>query len=361
MILYRLYWQLDTLSPYFYYVLLILHNIIMYCNVLLHLELHCNHNGLQYEIGDVIQPNCTARCTCQGGYFDCISQKCLLDGPNCYAWGDPHYGSFDSKKFDFQGNCEYILTRSCNTSDFIVTVSNVLVSGGFVSVTSSVKVLIPKRGLEIVLTSGDGGTITINGVLQPNNGDRVVHRSSGVEVMRTGGHPYVLLTIGFPMGISWDGYHRVDVSVSSNWQGQLCGLCGNYNNDASDDFMFPNGSVTISANDFGDSWLYAKTSEDCGVPPPPPPCPASVTTAAQSRCNELMNSVFNVCNSVVDPSDFIDGCKLDYCLCSEEDREDCYCNSLSSYAAACASNGVVISSWRNSFCRKFNFNIQYLN
>ena len=31
---------------------------------------------------------------------------------------------------------------------------------------------------------------------------------------------------------------------------------------------------------------------------------------------------------------------LDYCQCSEEDREDRYCNSLSTYAADCASNGV---------------------
>ena len=180
----------------------------------------------------------------------------------------------------------------------------------------------------------------------------MVHRSNGIEVAWAGGRPHVVLTIGYPLALRWDGSGHVRITVSSSWQGQLCGLCGNYNNDASDDFMFPNGSVTTSVNDFGSSWLYAKTSEDCGVPQPPPPCPASVTTAAQSRCNELMNSVFNVCNSVVDPSDFIEGCELDYCLCSEEDRETCYCNSLSSYAAVCASNGVVISKWRNFFCRK---------
>ena len=313
----------------------------------------CDHNGLQYEVGDVIQPNCTTRCTCQkGGNFVCRAQRCLLDGPTCYASGDPHYGSFDSKKFDFQGNCEYVLTKPCNNSDFIITATNTLWGSGFVSGTSSVKVILPSKGLEIVLAQGRLGTITINGILQTRSGDRVVHRSSGVQVMRIGGRPYVLLTIGYPLAISWDGSWRVDITVSSSWQGQLCGLCGNYNNDVSDDFMFPNGSVITSANDFGSSWLYAKPSEDCGVPQPPPPCPASVTAAAQSRCNELMNSVFNVCNSVVDPSGFINDCILDYCSCRESDREDCYCNSLSSYVTTCTSKGVIIPNWRNFFCRK---------
>ena len=73
---------------------------------------------------------------------------------------------------------------------------------------------------------------------------------------------------------------------------------------------------------------------------------------AQARCNELGNSVFNVCSSIVDPTPYINDCMLDYCLCSAADRDDCYCNSLSTYASACASSGIIISDWRNQFCRK---------
>ena len=308
--------------------------------------------GIQYEIGDIIQPNCSARCVCQRGNFECTFQTCLVDGPNCYGWGDPHYRSFDYHYFDFQGDCEYVLSQPCNSSEFLITASNTAINS-YVSATSSVRVTIPNDELEILLSRGGGGTITINGILQANKGDRMIHNSSNVEVIRTGGHPYVLLKIGPPIRISFDGSARVDVTVSTDWKGKLCGLCGNYNDNSDDDFMLPDGSFTTSANDFGNSWLYAETSSTCGGKDTPPSCPTSVMIAAEARCSELSNRVFNVCNSVVDPRPFIDGCLLDYCLCHEEDREDCYCDSLSTYAAACASNGVIISNWRNYFCRKF--------
>ena len=311
----------------------------------------CSYMDLPYKVGDVIQPNCSTRCTCKGGYFDCKPQLCLIDGAHCHAAGDPHYRSFDNRYFDFQGDCEYVLTKPCNSSQFTVTVSNTAINS-FVSVTSMVRVIIPSRGLEINLSRGAGGTVTINGVLQPNNGDRVLYHSSGVLVTRTGGHPYILLNIEFPVGIFWDGSHYVDVGVSSNWKDKLCGLCGNYNNDYEDDFILHNGSLTTSANEFGSSWLYARTTEICGVPEPPPPCSSSIMAEAQARCDELANNVFNVCSSVLDPTSYINDCMLDYCLCSAADREDCYCNSLSTYAADCASSGVVISTWRNYFCRK---------
>ena len=307
--------------------------------------------GVQYEIGDVIQPNCSTRCTCQGEFFDCKTQDCTLDGPTCYGWGDPHYRSFDYRYYDFQGDCEYVLSQPCNDSgDFIMAASNTAMVNRAVSVASQVRIILEKRGLEIILGKG---YITINGKNQSTGVNGMIYRSDGVEVQRNGERVHVLLTIGHPIGLLWDGSHRVDITPSSNWQNMLCGLCGNYNNDNSDDFMLRNGTVTSSVNDFGSDWLHSITSSTCGVlNPPPPPCQGNIAVAAKARCSELMKGVFNICNSIVNPTEFMKGCELDYCLCNDEDREDIYCNSLSTYAAACASVGVIIPNWRNFFCCK---------
>ena len=111
--------------------------------------------------------------------------------------------------------------------------------------------------------------ITINGDLQPNNGeDGEVYQSNGVRVLRTGGSPYVLLMLPYPVAVHWDGRRRVRITVSTEWEGMLCGLCGTYNSDTDDDFTLPDGSITTSISEFGSSWLYSNTSSTCEELPP---------------------------------------------------------------------------------------------
>ena len=76
-------------------------------------------------------------------------------------------------------------------------------------------------------------------------------------------------------------------------------------------------------------------------------------TEAQSRCEAMRQTVFASCNAVVDPTRFIENCMFDFCLCNDEDREDCFCDSLATYAAACAAAGIPPSNWRRFYCRKY--------
>lgn len=331
------------------YICVPVHLIVKYiCVVTLLLYfIVCMHNGIIYEEGSQIQPDCSTWCVCTNGNFQCQPQACIIDGgATCYASGDPHYYTFDQRYFDFQGSCEYVLTQSCNFAEFAVIVTNGA-HNSRVSCTDAVKVVIPSENLNISLGRGGGGTVTINDMLQPNNGDEIILRSGQVDVVRVGGCPSVVLrTSG--VRVSWDGLYRVEVTVSTQWSGRLCGLCGNYNGDPNDDFLTPNGILETSANEFGLSWVLNNgTHDNCGGTIPDQ-CPAALLAEAQERCSVLRGGNFDECNDNVDPTIFIESCVFDYCHSDQANRENFFFNSLAFYASACGNNGETLPPvWRN--------------
>ena len=322
----------------------------------------CTDHGKQYKIGEQLQPNCSTRCTCMpGGVLSCETVPCSYDGPTCLATGDPHYKTFDGFWHHFQGTCEHVLTKSCDGDDFIISAGNIGHEGSPVSCVGLVRIRIPSENHEIVLERGSFGNITVNGAIQANLCDGVVYESDSVDVVRTGGYPNVFLkTRG--VRLFYDGVYRVEITISTTLQGQVCGLCGTYNDNTTDDPQTPAGVVVTSVDEFGDSWLVPDpTTVGCeggGMrkrnAPSVTECSndVNIVSDAQTRCSVLLQDPFTSCHDVVNVTQFIANCEFDYCCCTETEREDCYCDALSSYASVCADAGAQPSNWRSMHCCK---------
>jgi len=108
------------------------------------------------------------------------------------------------------------------------------------------------RGLFVIRR---GGTVSVNGVQYPNNGDEIIWETDNqrIQVKRRGGSPYVFLN-GLGVQIFWSGLYRVRITVSSHLHDQICGLCGTYNDNIADDYTALDGTVS-NRRTFANSWL----------------------------------------------------------------------------------------------------------
>lgn len=46
--------------------------------------------------------------------LNCFSFIIPIDTSTCIASGDPHYTTFDKRRYDFMGNCSYLMSAPCN-------------------------------------------------------------------------------------------------------------------------------------------------------------------------------------------------------------------------------------------------------
>nr|XP_060640330.1 IgGFc-binding protein-like [Anolis sagrei ordinatus] len=108
----------------------------------------CTYNGFYYKPGEEFwaDDNCESHCTCDSslGIVVCkpasckANEKCAVDNgvrgclpagfATCLASGDPHYTTFDGKRYDFMGTCVYQLVGYCaddqTLTPFAVDVEN---------------------------------------------------------------------------------------------------------------------------------------------------------------------------------------------------------------------------------------------
>lgn len=56
--------------------------------------------------------------------------------------------------------------------------------------------------------------------------------------------------------MSWDGDGTLLVMVSQQFEGHVCGMCGDYDGDPADDLTDDLGGLTTDVDSFAKSWNY---------------------------------------------------------------------------------------------------------
>ncbi|CAH1271434.1 FCGBP [Branchiostoma lanceolatum] len=261
----------------------------------------------------------------------------------CRACGDPHVTTFDSRRHDFQGPCRYTFAKDCGyPSDFTVEVQHKPVPSR-PSVSFVRDVFVIAHGYEIGVH--ENHDVTVDG---PLNSVPFSLEDGMIDVSYEGLWVHVQLK-KFCVDIYYNGlYHCVKVKVAPFYSDRMCGLCGNYNQDKSDDFMMPDMTIASNVNVFGDSWLVEGEDVDmCIAPLSPPVCVPPLLTMSNDECEIITdpNGPFAACHAVVDPTSFFDDCVFD--MCARDGDIVGLCESLEAYADACEEEGVPIT-WRTA-------------
>nr|XP_021532639.1 mucin-5AC [Aotus nancymaae] len=300
----------------------------------------CVHNEASYRAGQTIRVGCNT-CTCESRMWRCTEDPCLA---TCAVYGDGHYLTFDGQSYSFSGDCEYtLLQNDCggngSTQDsFRVVTENV--PCGTTGTTCSKAIKIFLGGSELKLSHGKVE------VIGTGEGQEVPYaiRQMGI---------YLVVDTDVGLVLLWDRKTSVFISLSPEFKGRVCGLCGNFDGNANNDFTTRSRSVVGDALEFGNSWKLSPSCPDAMVPKDPCTANPFRKSWAQKQCSILHGPTFAACHAHVEPARYYEACVNDACACDSGGDCECFCTAVAAYAQACHEVGLCVS-WRTpSICPLF--------
>ncbi|XP_040923803.1 IgGFc-binding protein [Betta splendens] len=295
--------------------------------------------------------NCRVKETCrvENGDAVCIPQYTGV----CWAWGDPHYHTFDGYNFDFQGTCKYIISKTCGDlgglEPFTITERNDNRGSAVVSYVREVEVSV--YGYSITVIKNQIGKVMVDGEqlnLPVTLGDGLV------SVVQSGGTALVQTKFGLIVQYDWNW--SLTIKLPSSYYGSVCGLCGNFNGNVGDELQNPAGKPVSSVIDWCKSWqtpdqdknypCWDTCEKNC------PTCDGNLAKLyeTQASCGAIAakaNGVFQQCHGKVDPQVFMNSCVYDVCLNNGDKK--LLCQALATYSKRCREEGVIIRNWRQTF------------
>lgn len=162
----------------------------------------------------------------------------------------------------------------------------------------------------------------------------------------------VLFTSGkYGFWVIWTQSGNAKIGVDQQLLEKVDGLCGYFDGDQEGDKRKPDGSLSKTTVDFGDSWALSHDQPSiCEAKT----CPLKIQNEAWQMCNKVKEESLQRCGQVMDVESFISRCLETTCTCLEQSlqnetaEESCKCQALQSFVDDCLSKNpnVDISNWR---------------
>uniref|UniRef100_UPI003AFB82EF Mucin-5AC n=1 Tax=Homo sapiens TaxID=9606 RepID=UPI003AFB82EF len=262
----------------------------------------------------------------------------------CAVYGDGHYLTFDGQSYSFNGDCEYTLVQNhCGGKDstqdsFRVVTENV--PCGTTGTTCSKAIKIFLGGFELKLSHGK---VEVIGTDESQEVPYTI-RQMGI---------YLVVDTDIGLVLLWDKKTSIFINLSPEFKGRVCGLCGNFDDIAVNDFATRSRSVVGDVLEFGNSWKLSPSCPDALAPKDPCTANPFRKSWAQKQCSILHGPTFAACHAHVEPARYYEACVNDACACDSGGDCECFCTAVAAYAQACHEVGLCVS-WRTpSICPLF--------
>uniref|UniRef100_A0A4W3H362 Mucin-5AC-like n=1 Tax=Callorhinchus milii TaxID=7868 RepID=A0A4W3H362_CALMI len=304
----------------------------------------CVHNGVHYQSGDSIQVDCNT-CECNDRQWQCTTNSCH---GTCGIYGDGHYITFDGRRYNFNGDCEYTVAQDhCgkNPSNGTFRVITENIPCGTTGTTCSKAIKIFLGNTELKLSEGKYEVVTF---------DDETHIPYKVRHLGI----YLVIEAENGLVLVWDKKTSLTVKLKPSFKGNICGMCGNFDGNVYNDFTTRSQLVVANVQEFGNSWKVSPSCPD--VKKITEPCSANTHRAAwaQRQCSIIQSQAFRPCHAQVNPTPYYDACVRDACACDTGGDCECFCTAVAAYSSACSMVGVCVS-WRTPdicplFCDYYN-------
>ncbi|XP_054637554.1 IgGFc-binding protein isoform X2 [Dunckerocampus dactyliophorus] len=316
----------------------------------------CLHYGEYFTPGEVVS-TCDQRCLCHpGGNLTCVDVSCseeeeckLVEGvQGCHpkakmaycSINGSQYTTFDGRGFEFHGSCNYTLVKTCSLKGLDVEPLFITVRGNGAGKRLHLQV----SNITFKISTAYPGKIQVNGL-----DDNFTFSQNNVTVLQK--NKWTTIKIAHSVEIISGLPNHIEVKLLNNYHQTTCGLCGNYNDDPSDDMQLPNGTAVSNPNVFGTGWKLSDSESSC-------------RDTCDSTCQQCLSPVpeyssdlycgvvnqssgpFSLCHPLISPQKYYSLCMNNLCVAQGQKRA--LCDALEVYEAACKVAGVSVDPWRNS-------------